>query len=196
MPVPPRVNRWWSFFVESGARTQIDPYLLAAICDRESAGGDELIPDGPAGTGDFSARCAVCRLARAGKPGKEVNCLKCGRLMTVPVLGHGRGLMQIDDGSHAAWLATHDWRDPQVNIEGGAQILFDTLRACGGDLDMGVAGYNAGAGAAIKAVSHVDRTTPRALRIAALDAITAIGPSRRPDYVSDVWRRHDLFIAR
>lgn len=37
--------------------------------------------------------------------------------------GHGHGLMQIDDGSFAEWLATHDWRDPYTNVSKGASIL-------------------------------------------------------------------------
>lgn len=39
--------------------------------------------------------------------------------------GHGHGLMQIDDRSFGAWLAGHDWADPQVNIEMGVRILTD-----------------------------------------------------------------------
>lgn len=37
--------------------------------------------------------------------------------------GHGHGLMQIDDRTHADLLATGDYRDPATNISWGAQIL-------------------------------------------------------------------------
>lgn len=37
--------------------------------------------------------------------------------------GHGRGLMQIDDRSNAAWLAANDWTDPYTNITKGVKIL-------------------------------------------------------------------------
>lgn len=37
--------------------------------------------------------------------------------------GRGHGIMQIDIGSFASWLATHNWRDPYTNVKKGAQIL-------------------------------------------------------------------------
>jgi soluble lytic murein transglycosylase-like protein len=37
--------------------------------------------------------------------------------------GHGRGIMQIDDRSDGAWLATHDWLDPYTNVKRGVYIL-------------------------------------------------------------------------
>lgn len=37
--------------------------------------------------------------------------------------GHGRGLMQIDDRSFAAWLKANDWTDPYTNISKGVEIL-------------------------------------------------------------------------
>lgn len=36
--------------------------------------------------------------------------------------GHGHGIMQIDDGTWAPWLASNDWRNPVVNITKGADI--------------------------------------------------------------------------
>jgi len=30
--------------------------------------------------------------------------------------GHGRGLAQIDDRSHGAWLSANDWTNPEINI--------------------------------------------------------------------------------
>lgn len=41
--------------------------------------------------------------------------------------GTGHGIMQIDSGSHAQWLATHDWRDPYTNITKGAEVLREAL---------------------------------------------------------------------
>jgi len=58
--------------------------------------------------------------------------------------GHGHGLSQIDDGTWSAWLNTHDWRDPAVNIAKGAEILAASLKAFPGNVAAGVAAYNAG----------------------------------------------------
>lgn len=38
--------------------------------------------------------------------------------------GHGRGLLQIDDRSHAAWLDANDWTDPLTNISYGIHNIF------------------------------------------------------------------------
>lgn len=84
--------------------TGVDPFILAALGDRESRWGDALSPKGPSGTGD---------------------------------VGHGRGLLQIDDrsfgpdergvGSGNGWLGSHDWRDPYTNVRKGADILKGKL---------------------------------------------------------------------
>jgi hypothetical protein len=37
--------------------------------------------------------------------------------------GHGHGLMQIDDRTNAAWLATNAWWDPYTNVKKGVAIL-------------------------------------------------------------------------
>ena len=81
--------------------------------------------------------------------------------------GHGRGLMQIDDRSHAVWLAVNNWRDPATNIDGGAEILAqayayfrmpgasanDPRPLSGAALDKAaLAAYNAGAGAVLRAI--------------------------------------------
>ena len=67
--------------------------------------------------------------------------------------GHGRGLMQIDDRSHADLLASNDWKDAEVNIRLGTQILADCFayfrakRYVEGVLQSAaIAAYNAGCG--------------------------------------------------
>lgn len=70
--------------------------------------------------------------------------------------GHGHGLMQIDDRSHGAWLASHhNGMDPAENIDYGASILRDNLNAAHakglkGDaaLKFAASAYNAGLGGA------------------------------------------------
>lgn len=73
--------------------------------------------------------------------------------------GHGRGLMQIDDRAHGAFINSGKWTDPRENILYGCKVLADShafmerrtnlqgkelLRAA-------LAGYNAGPGNALKA---------------------------------------------
>ncbi len=131
----------------------IDPCLLAAICERESNYGQAL--DG-AMTGDG---------------------------------GHGRGLMQIDDRAHRAWVESHDWRDPATNIEKGASILNEALSYFAKHpevLDLlrepaGVAAYNAGAAAVLRAVRAGKHP----------DAVTT-----RRDYSADVFRRQNRLAAK
>jgi hypothetical protein len=41
--------------------------------------------------------------------------------------GHGRGIMQIDDRSFAAWLAANPWQDPLTNVRKGANVLAAKL---------------------------------------------------------------------
>lgn len=58
---------------------------------------------------------------------------------------HGRGLMQIDDRFHGAWVSQHqDGMDPASNIDYGCLILGNNIDAFSGDVRNGVAAYNAG----------------------------------------------------
>lgn len=41
--------------------------------------------------------------------------------------GHGHGIMQIDDRSWGAWLASHDWTDPYTNVSKGVDIYKGKL---------------------------------------------------------------------
>lgn len=61
--------------------------------------------------------------------------------------GHGRGLMQVDDRSHADWIkANKDGLDPETNIFYGADILSANLEIFAGDYEKAFAAYNCGAG--------------------------------------------------
>lgn len=60
--------------------------------------------------------------------------------------GHGHGVMQIDDRSHAKWLALGLWNDPYENIIYGINEIKMNLRMFKGDLFKAVAAYNTGAG--------------------------------------------------
>jgi hypothetical protein len=96
--------------------------------------------------------------------------------------GHGHGLMQIDDGSHGAWLrAHHNGMDPASNIDYGASILAANIRQFPGNLTAAVAAYNAGAGA----VSRVMR-----------EGLSPDAATTGHNYGSDVLRRRDYFRRR
>jgi hypothetical protein len=70
--------------------------------------------------------------------------------------GHGRGLMQIDDRSHAEWISLQKWKNPAANIEYGADVWMDNFNyfidhydLVGGDAQLvwaATAAYNCGAG--------------------------------------------------
>jgi hypothetical protein len=108
--LPASVQPYADFFLSAGNAEGIDPFLLVALCLKESGGGTFLTPRGPGGTGDFARRSwAPYQMPPDGG-------------------GWGRGLMQIDYGSFSEWLDTHDWTDPETNIRKGAEILARKLK--------------------------------------------------------------------
>ncbi len=121
--------------------------LLAAICNRETAGGTTrwLTPPagGAAATGDS---------------------------------GHGHGLMQIDDRSHAEFCAGDDWKDPYKNFSYAlTQVLIPMYQSLG-DLRQTIAAYNCGMGNVRKAIK-------RGLDV---DTYTAADASGNHNYSADV----------
>ncbi len=127
LALPANVARWSAEILNASQTYGVDPFVLAGIMYNESRGGDALSPGkdvsvkngGPSGTGDFIPR----------KPGNAYYQYADTRTGLPPDgLGWGRGLMQIDYGVHNAWVTTHDWRSPQVNINKGAEIFRDALK--------------------------------------------------------------------
>jgi hypothetical protein len=106
------MQQWMDLVVEKAEARGVDPAVVLAIIEVESAGRN-VIGDG----------------------------------------GHGRGLMQIDDRSHAAWLADHaDGLDPESNIDYGCLILRNNINFFGSDLRPAIAAYNCGAGNALAGI--------------------------------------------
>jgi peptidoglycan hydrolase-like protein with peptidoglycan-binding domain len=76
--------------------------------------------------------------------------------------GHGRGLMQIDDGAFPDWLATGKWKDAAENIRFGCQVLSDSQNFVESKLGNAglltiratIAGYNAGPGRVVSDVRN------------------------------------------
>lgn len=105
--------------------------------------------------------------------------------------GHGHGLGQIDDRSHAGflharfWDDVRLWQDPVFNILFAARLLRANLNATRGDLPLSIAAYNCGLKRAKWALFEKQSSIrDEATRIAALDSATANG-----NYLSDVFRR-------
>lgn len=66
--LPARLVRWADHFLAAAAATGTDPFTLAAICDRESLGGDALSPPGPGGTGDNGNGLGLMQLDKRAHP--------------------------------------------------------------------------------------------------------------------------------
>lgn len=156
--LPPRLGQWARYFAAAELCFDIDAFTLAAICDRESRGGDALRPRGPTGTGD---------------------------------IGHGRGLMQIDDRHHKSFIQSSSddgtplWKQPAFNIMYAARLLAANKAFFDGDEAAAIAAYNAGAGAVQRALGAMNDTE----RIKRLDEITT-----NDNYLSDVIRRRSDFL--
>lgn len=212
MTCPTRVEALWVFFLDSGKRHHVDPYLIAAICDRETLCGASLDAHG---TGDHSARHGKqftdSHLYRfTGKLPKRhsdgsVTLEDC--FMPEDGFGWGRGLMQIDYASHQDFLTKTDpggaplWKKPGDNIDLGAQLLTQGLFVFADQVRSSqpasvawpemcaVAAYNAGGHNVTRAVELTDPKCTESL-LDALDRITTNG-----DYVSDVLERKTRFMA-
>lgn len=150
---PNRLEQWRPEIEAAAAYTGLAPELIAAVMDRESLGGLALHPKGPEGTGDF------------------------GHGQT---LGHGRGLMQIDDRAYPDFAAEPEqWKDPALNIIFGARILARNISTFFDDVPCAIAAYNCG----VHRVQRLLLMVPRP-SVAQLDELTT-----GHDYVSDTLSR-------
>lgn len=147
MQLPPHLDRWYLCFQAAHMQTGVDPYLLAAICDRESAGGEALTPKGPAGTGDKGH----------------------GRgLMQIDDRYH-LSFIAARDGRGIAL-----WQVPAFNILYAARLLtqmWGSLHIW----PAAIAAYNAGASMARGALAALSPDAPQEAIVAALDRVTAHG---------------------
>lgn len=158
--LPKHLAQWRRELHAASTVSRLCPYLLAAVCDRESRGGLALTPPGPGGTGDSGH----------------------GRgLMQVDDRFHV-GFITASDSA-----GRHLWRQPSYNILYGAQLLRSNLDALG-DVHLALAAYNAGVARVRTAANAVtvggDAETLLGQRRAAADARTTGG-----DYGRDVLRR-------
>ncbi|RKG68658.1 hypothetical protein D7V80_11710 [Corallococcus sp. CA054B] len=158
--LPKHLSQWSRELHAASTVTRLCPYLLAAICDRESRGGLALKPPGPGGTGDFGH----------------------GRgLMQVDDRYHAGFVGATDSADRALWCL------PAFNILYGAQLLRSYLGTLK-DVHLALAAYNAGVGKVRRAADAItvggDTAKLMAQRRSAADSLTSGG-----DYGRDVLRR-------
>jgi hypothetical protein len=115
--LPPHISRWKSQLEAAELCFGVDPFILAAIIDRESLGGKALNPPTAGGTGD-------------GGHGRGLGQIDDR---------YHRSFVDamFDDG---AFL----WRDPTFNILYAARLLKRNLDASDGDYATAIAAYNCG----------------------------------------------------
>lgn len=147
--LPERLRRWLPQFLSAELCYNIDVATLAAICDRESLGGDALTPEGPAGNGDHGHGHG---------------------LMQIDDRSHGGFL------AARFWDGVRAWQDPTFNVLFAARLLRFNLNATDDDLPLSIAAYNCGLKRArwtlqAKAAQINSETD----RLAALDSVTAGG---------------------
>lgn len=158
--LPIHLRQWAREFHGAGTIYRLCPYLLAAVCDRESRGGLALSPQGPAGTGD---------------KGHGRGIMQADDRFHV-------SFVSATDGS-----GKHLWKQAPFNVLYGAKLLRDNLDALL-DVSLALSAYNAGV-ARVRAASDLvsvgpDDATTLEMRRKAADAKTTGG-----NYGADVLRR-------
>lgn len=142
---PSRVNRWALEFQAAQMAFGVDPFVLAAICDRESLGGTVLQPKGPAGVGD-----------RGRGHG----------LMQIDSTYHPTFLAAVGPDGRALW------QSPTWNILYGAALLAANLASLDGSYPAAIASYNASLARVLKVLQLGKEGNDL---VAALDHLTTGG---------------------
>lgn len=115
---PKRIKRWLKEIYAAHLCYDLDPVILAALMDRESLGGDALMPQGAGGTGDDGHGLGLMQIDRRY---------------------HETFVNAICAGSNELL-----WRDPAFNVLYGGQLLRSNLSRSSENYHVAVAGYNAG----------------------------------------------------
>lgn len=161
--LPPHMARWSPQFAAAELCFGVDPWVLAAICEQESLGGDALYPKGPGGTGDQGH----------------------GRgLMQIDDRWH-RGFIAA-----TLWDRSPAWKHPTFSIMYGAGLMRANLDELGGDYWSAIAAYNCGA-AKVRSVLNALGFNPIApQKLQALNGATHAGKylssvlRRRDEYLN------------
>jgi soluble lytic murein transglycosylase-like protein len=147
--LPARLARWARELAAASLVTGVAPFLLAAVMDRESVGGEMLRPRGPTGTGD-------------GGHGRG--------LMQVDDRYHASFAGAVF-GRSTRYL----WQDAAFACLYGARLLEENLRAFAGDELAAVASYNASASRVRAALAVLPQDATGDARLAAVDSVTTGG---------------------
>lgn len=142
--LPARVGRWANLFIAAELCFGVDPYVLAAIIDRESLGGDALTPKGPSGTGDKGHGRGLGQIDDRHH--------------------HYFVNANFDDGRPL-------WKHPVFNVLYAAWLLDRNLKLAGGDYPVAIAAYNCGASRALAVLKELPGDDNIAKRIERLDPL-------------------------
>lgn len=146
--LPPHLAQWGAHFVAAEVAYGVPSALLAAICDRESRGGDALYPKGPGGKGDHG---------------------HAHGLMQIDYRYHRSFLDAVfDDG-------TPLWKDPAFNVMYGAKLLARNAKALAFDWNGAIASYNCGLMRVQRVLAALLIGSSEEEKIAALDKVTTGG---------------------
>lgn len=140
-----RFQPYFVFAQASGFKYGIDPLLILAIMDRESACGLSLLPPGPGGVGPGGSDLGLMQINHHAHP-----------LFAAE---------KLPDGSPA-------WADAARNIDYGAKVLHDALVAFDNDEYFAAAAYNAGVHAVKAALLDVPPDSRLTTRHLVADSVT------------------------
>lgn len=159
--VPPRLARWATeVFIATVAYPNVEAWILFAIMDRESLGGDALQPKGARGQGDNGHGRGLCQI-------------------------DDRAHFSFTSARFDDRLAL--WQEPVFNVLYAARLLHRNLIAAKGDHLVAIAAYNCGL---TKALQCALQARSAGERLAALDKCTTGGNyvsdvlRRRSEYLS------------
>ena len=121
--IPSSAQPYSDVIKQVAQETGVDPFLIAALGDRETRWGSIRGLNGSTGPSIIGAD------------------------------GTGHGLMQIDSGTWGDWIAANDWADPYTNVKKGVEVFagdldfFSAKGLSGDDLTRAaLAAYNHGPG--------------------------------------------------
>lgn len=146
--LPPRLAKWARQFYAAEILFGVDPFVLAAIMDRESRGGEACHPPGPGGTGDGGNGLGLMQIDK-----------RHHQTFAAAVMPNGAPM----------------WKSPTFNTLYGAKLLAHNLAEAGNDYPLAIAGYNCSLRRAILACIQASGEDAIARRIKLLDPLTTGG---------------------
>jgi soluble lytic murein transglycosylase-like protein len=142
--LPARLARWKSALAAAALARDVDPWLLAAVVDRETLGGEACHPRGAHGTGDNGNGLGLAQLDRRFHASFAA----------------------------AEFLGQALWQDAAFNLLAAATLLRANLDRFGGCTMQAVAAYNASPARVRSAVAALPEGHSPVQRLAAVDSCT------------------------